>query len=134
VGSLAPLIADGDAASHPGPILAELHQGRALGPDKSRADPQMQGDRRYRMLREGPLKLVTSSGGDALLYDLAADPRESRDLASERPEELARMRRRLVAVEQQLRLPGLAAPLDAGEAPPLDDETRARLRALGYSE
>jgi arylsulfatase A-like enzyme len=134
VGSLAPLIAGDGPTPHPGPILAELHEARAMGPRRSRRDPQMQSDRRYRMLREGPLKLVTSSGGDMLLYDLEADPSESRDLAAERPADLARMQRRLLAVSHELELPELAAAIDAGEAPPLDDETRARLRALGYSE
>ena len=95
----------------------------------------MQIGRRYRMFREGDLKLVTSSKGDAFLYDLAVDPAESRDLASERPAELARMQKRLAAVRVALELPELTAELAVGEeAPPLDDATRERLRALGYSE
>jgi hypothetical protein len=98
-------------------------------------DPQMHMDRRYRLFREGNLKLVTSSKGDVLLYDLAADPRESRDLAAERPAELAQMQQHLAAVGAQIGLPALDAPLAAGgAAPELDEATRARLRELGYAE
>lgn len=98
-------------------------------------DPQMHFDRRYRLFREGGMKLVTSSKGDALLYDLTVDPRESRDLAAERPEDLARMQAQLAAVGAQIGLPALDAPLAAdGAAPELDEETRARLRELGYTE
>jgi len=133
VGSLVPLLEDPRAGT--GPILAELHDGDSMGTEVERADPQMQGDRRYRLLREGDLKLVTSSKGDALLYDLAVDPEETRDLAAERPADLARMQARLAEVAAALELPALDAPLAVGEdAPELDDATRERLRALGYAE
>jgi len=100
-----------------------------------RADPQMQADRRYRLLREGTLKLVETSRGERFLYDLAADPDETRDLAAERPGELARMRARLEEARASLGLPALDAPLALGEdAPELDEATREQLRALGYAE
>jgi arylsulfatase A-like enzyme len=136
VGSLAPLATG--AADAGGPILAELHP---LVMDTRNADapaardPQMHLDRRYRLFREGSLKLVTSSKGDALLYDLAADPRESRDLSAERPADLARMQAQLAQVGAQIGLPALDAPLAVGDAAPeLDEATRARLRELGYAE
>ncbi len=92
-------------------------------------------DRRYRLLREGSFKLVTTSKGDALLYDLASDPGETRDLAAERPEDLARMQARFAEVGAQIGLPALDAPLAAdGSAPELDAATRERLRELGYAE
>jgi hypothetical protein len=95
----------------------------------------MQSGRRYRLLREGPLKLVTTSKGEAWLYDLSQDPHETRDLSAERPEDLARMRARLAEVEKSLGLPEIDAPLAVGEeAPPLDEATREQLRALGYAE
>jgi arylsulfatase A-like enzyme len=95
----------------------------------------MHADRRYRLFREGSLKLVVSSEGDALLYDLAADPGETRDLAAERPADLARMQSRLAAVSEQIGLPALDAPLSAGGgAPEMDEATREQLRALGYVE
>jgi arylsulfatase A-like enzyme len=135
VGSLAPLASG--AAQGGGPILAELHPMTGQGgfEQTRHGDPQMRADRRYRLLREGPLKLVVSSKGDALLYDLAADPGETRDLAAERPQDLARMQARLSEVGAEIGLPALDAPLAAdGGAPELDAATRERLRELGYVE
>jgi choline-sulfatase len=133
VGSLLPLLQNG--AGPGGPILAELHVQPAIASSAPPNDPQMQRDRRYRMFREGSLKLVTSSEGDALLYDLAADPGETRNLSSERPADVLRMLARLAVVQNQLRLPDLDAPVDVGgEAPALDEATRERLRELGYAQ
>jgi len=132
-GSLVPLATG--AAANGGPVLSELHRGEEMGGFTLRgSDPQMRFDRRYRMLRDGPLKLVETSTGEALLYDLAADPGERRDFASERPAELARMRARMREVAERLGLPPLDAPASAGEAPALDEATREQLRALGYAE
>jgi arylsulfatase A-like enzyme len=135
VGSLAPLAA-GASQDGGGPILSELHTMGDIGIDRPRsADPQMQADRRYRLLREGSLKLVETSRGERFLYDLAADPGETRDLAPERPTDLARMGARLEEVLTSLELPALDAPLALGEdAPELDEATREQLRALGYAE
>jgi arylsulfatase A-like enzyme len=135
VGSLRALAAR-EAEQGGGPIFAELHPlpGRASEEQADR-DPQMHMDRRYRLFREGNLKLVTSSRGDALLYDLAADPRETRDLAAERPADLARMRARLAAAGAAIGLPALDAKLgEGGGAPAMDEATREQLRALGYAE
>jgi arylsulfatase A-like enzyme len=133
VGSLVPLLR-GPEAGAPGPILAELHDAASMGAT-GRPDPQMQSERRYRLLREGPYKLVTTSKGESLLYDLDADPGETRDIAREQPETLARMQARLAEVQGQLGLPDLDAPLAVGdEAPELDASTREQLRALGYTE
>jgi Flp pilus assembly protein TadD len=57
------------------------------------------------------------------LYDLAADPTESRNLATERPDTVARMRSTLAD------FPPLDRALRRSEE---TDETRARLEALGY--
>ncbi len=134
VASLAPL-ASGASHAGGGPILSELHVFRELTTGASRPDPQMETDRRYRLLREGNLKLVTTSQGDRFFYDLTLDPGETRDLSSERPEDLARMQARLAQVEAEIGLPAIDATLGEGEKPPeLDAATRDRLRALGYSE
>lgn len=135
VGSLRPLAAH-EAQHGGGPILSELHpMVGQVSETRASADPQMRTDRRYRLLREGSFKLVTSSKGDALLYDLASDPRETRDLAAERPADLARMQARLAEVSAQIGLPALDAPLAGdGGGPALDAATRARLRELGYAE
>ena len=134
VGSLLPL-ARHESSRGGGPILSELHPMPLPGAEDRARDPQMHPDRRYRLLREGSLKLVTSSKGDTLLYDLAADPRESHDLAAERPADLAHMQSQLAQVSAQIGLPALDAPLaPEGAAPDVDDATRARLRELGYAE
>ena len=135
VDSLVPLF-ENDGARAGGPILAELHAAEAMaGGTIELDDPQMKGDRRYRLLRDGDLKLVSTSKGQDLLYDLATDPRETRDVAAERPEALREMRARMESVRVSLDLPALDAVLAAGEdAPELDEATRERLRALGYVE
>jgi hypothetical protein len=71
----------------------------------------------------------------AELYDLAEDPFERRDVAAERPDDLARLRARLVAqvVETKRWLQELG--VEAGrpeDAPELTPEERERLEALGY--
>jgi arylsulfatase A-like enzyme len=134
VGSLAPLARGEDGTG--GPILAELHRQTelALGPPRRGSDPQMDATLRYRLLREGSLKLVATSAGDHLLYDLAVDPGETRDLAAERPADLAHMRARLAQIGSEFGLPALDAETADGDAPELDEATRAQLRALGYAE
>jgi arylsulfatase A-like enzyme len=64
------------------------------------------------------------------LYDLRADPAETRNLAAEQPERLAALR---AALERRL----AAAPpprARARTAPKVDAETARQLRALGYTE
>jgi len=132
-GSLLPLIEGADVK--PEPILSELHQATAMGARRPSDDPQMQPDLRYRLIRDGDLKLVARSDGESLLYDLAVDPGETRDLAAERPEDLARMRALHARLESELSLPALAGERAVGEdAPEMDDATRESLRALGYLE
>lgn len=78
-------------------------------------------------LRAGDLKLIAERDGrGAALYDLAADPGETRDVAGERRRELAAMRDLLARWERGL---AAAAPTAAEE---LDPETEEQLRALGY--
>jgi hypothetical protein len=104
--------------------------------DSGSADPLMQKDRRYRVFRDGPLKLVETSKGERWLFDLAADPGETRDVASERPADLARVAARLEEMSVAIGLPPLDTPLLAEGAaqPDVDEATRARLQALGYVE
>lgn len=54
-------------------------------------------DRATRVIFEGSWKLITTSRGEKMLYDLARDPGETRDLQHEEPERLAAMSRRLEA-------------------------------------
>jgi len=134
VGSLVPL-ARGESADGGGPILSELHMFRELASEAVRPDPQMKTDRRYRLLREGSFKLVTTSQGESFFYDLASDPGETHDLAAERPDEVLAMRARLAQVQEEIGLPALDAPIEAaGDEPKLDEATQERLRALGYAD
>ena len=115
--------------------MSELHDRSQMGADRELPDPQMNPARRYRLLREGDLKLVAASGGTHFLYDLSVDPDELRDVSSERPADLARMIARLEEVQTSLALPALDAPLAVGEdAPDLDAATQEQLRSLGYIE
>mgnify|MGYP006290742563 CR=1 FL=1 len=56
-------------------------------------------------MRCGDLKLVSEPGAAPALFDLAADPGEARDLASERPADLARLQRLHDEWNSQLRDP-----------------------------
>ena len=73
-------------------------------------------------MREGPLKYIEAPRPE--LYDLDADPAESRDLAAARPADAARLRGALAAFRGDDR-PGARASV----AP----EVSERLRALGYA-
>ena len=88
----------------------------------------------YRSVQDRGWKLVQSLGGGRrrqpspprlALYDLAADPLETRDLATSRPEEVRRLRRELL---------GWAATADRRPAElSEDEEAKAALDALGYN-
>jgi arylsulfatase A-like enzyme len=72
-------------------------------------------------------KYIHRSIGDDELYDLSADPFETRNLAQRRPELAEGMKGRLLARVRELRS-------DAGpDAEAVDAETTERLRALGYA-
>ncbi len=80
-------------------------------------------------VREGPLRLIQRGNGSeaAELYDRRSDPGEEYDIAAERPEDVARLRRR---IQEFLARP----PAPWGESPEVElDELRLnQLRALGY--
>jgi len=82
--------------------------------------------RRLRAVVHGDHKLIVDlDSGDAQLFDLAADPGERSDLAGERPEQVAALRRLLddwAGGQPEVR----------GEPLELSDEERERLEALGY--
>ena len=89
-------------------------------------------------VRWGSLKLIvneepdTPFGGRFELYDLAADPRESKNLAAARPETVEYLwmeSRALRSVEE-----GLRARVGSGRKVELSPEDKEALRALGYVE
>ncbi len=66
-------------------------------------------DRALRVLYDGPYKLIHSSRGERLLFDLATDPGEDHDLATAEPERVAEMEQRLEAAMAAMPLPRVAA-------------------------
>ena len=133
VGSLLAAIAGGDGG---GPVLSERYDASQLAPVQRDHwdDPLMRPDRRYRAYRVGDWKLIETSAGESFLFDVAADPSESRNLADEHPVELARLEASLARVRAELELPAIDAILEPGVSPELDPETQQRLRELGYVE
>jgi len=91
--------------------------------------------RTWQTVHLGPLKAVLVRGGEDLLFDLAADPREARSLAARRPEDLERLRALAAAADRRdaRLLRKLRAGSD-GAAPDahLTEEEKERLRSLGY--
>jgi arylsulfatase A-like enzyme len=76
----------------------------------------------FTSLREGPLKLVFFHDGSEAaprleLYDLLADPGESRDLATERPVELARLTARLTGLARAVGAQPSRRRVDAQDLP-----------------
>jgi arylsulfatase A-like enzyme len=54
-------------------------------------------DRSVRVLYDGDYKLIRTSRGESMLFDLARDPQENTDLAGAEPERVAELVRRLEA-------------------------------------
>ncbi len=79
------------------------------------------------VVRRGDLKLIARRDGTSFaLYDLDADPLETRDVAGERRAELARLRSYYEEWQKGL------SPVAATEAQEIDVETLEGLKALGY--
>ena len=128
VGSLLPVIA---GRSVDMPIIVE-RSGSDFGTDLS--DPLSRSDRRYRTYRSGALKLVETSRGDVMLFDLGSDADEMHDVSASRPADLARVRGELGVWAARLGLPAIDAA--GGALPPVevDEATKERLKALGYAQ
>ncbi len=128
VGSLLPLLEGLPAGA---PVIAERYQQDLL---RNGDDPLRRADRRYRTYRSGRLKLVQTSVGETMLFDVDADPTERDDLAARSPDEVIRLTAELADWQAMLGLPALDARLDRVAAPALDAAAEERLRALGYVE
>jgi arylsulfatase A-like enzyme len=83
--------------------------------------------RRYALVGEGHKLIADPEAGRVELYDLEADWQEQHDLASARPEIVARLAR---ALADELE----GAPAARQHPGALDDETLGQLRELGYIE
>jgi arylsulfatase A-like enzyme len=78
-------------------------------------------DRAMRVLYDPPYKLITTSKGDKLLFDLARDPKENDNLVSRDPARVAELERRLDATMSTMASAG--EPRDLAAAPPVPDPT-----------
>jgi arylsulfatase A-like enzyme len=112
-----------------GPVLAERFARPGMEPG---GDPVQDGGVRVRTYRTGPLKLVETSKGDTVLFDLAEDPGETTNLAGTRRADVARLQSELDTWSAALGLPAIDAEVEPGAEPELDPEARERLKALGY--
>jgi arylsulfatase A-like enzyme len=101
-------------AAQPLPDRALLAEGTLYGPER-------------KALVRWPWKLIEASEGeDPMLFDLANDPAETRDLASAHPQRLGELLR-------ELRDLSATAPEDGTQEPAsIDAETRQQLESLGY--
>ena len=80
------------------------------------------------------MKLIEASDGTDYLFDLEADPGETRDLASSDRAEVARLKGELNRWRAAVAVPGIDAPLADVAAPAIDPAAEERLRQLGYVE
>jgi arylsulfatase A-like enzyme len=131
VRSLIPVI---EGAPGGGPSIAERFAERGFGPKGVTADPLMAMDRRFRTYRSGDFKLLESSRGGVMLFDLKDDPGETVDRARKRPRARKQAEAELLDWRSLLGLPDIHGPLRRRPVPRLDPEAHERLRELGYVE
>lgn len=126
VGSLTPAF-EGKPAGLP--VISEAF---ARPEPNTRTDALLRTDIRYRSYRVGMEKLISLSTGETHFFDLAADPKETTNLASAKPDRRRELQQELEDWSAVLGLHGLDAEVGAGEVPELDPEAQKRLEALGY--
>jgi arylsulfatase A-like enzyme len=104
------------------PTVSEVYPHR----DTGRGPPRF--ERILRSIRVGEYRYFRGSTGEERLFHLIADPHETRNLISERPEVAASARRSLD--EWLLSTPEVLPPTEA--PPKADAEALENLRTLGY--
>ena len=110
---LLPLVR-GEGASRPLPVIFESFL------------PRLEyGWSEFRGVREGPLKLISAPRPE--LFDLSSDANEARDLAGARPQDVSRLRS-----EMERAYTSVSSSARPAQPNPLDEDSRERLRALGY--
>lgn len=124
---------DGDPRASFAPLL---RGGAAADERVVYAGSAKQAQRGVDALVAGTSKLVALPDGRFVLYDLAADPGETRDLAAERPDEVAALRERLDGIrfaseDQRRRRLAERSPAELEQD---RRDTERELRALGYVE
>lgn len=127
---LAPLLRRGGTVVSPRPTAVHLTDHLLIRSENPRR-PVAGREGRWWALRDGSLKLIRIPAGpgrwDEELYDLAADPGETTNLAGSRAAEAGRLRQQLQAISGDLLKD---APTDDGIATHPDAD---RLRSLGYA-
>lgn len=130
VGSLLPALEGRPAGA---PVLAE----RFAEPDAPALEGRrelLREDIRQRAYREGTHKLIRTTAGSVHVFDLAADPQETRNLAPAMNGAAERLKEELRTWRAALALPSLDADVDQRGTPDIDPAAREQLRALGYIE
>ncbi len=111
------------------PLLAEYARPQAhLVGSLQRLNPELDVERidqGLRTVRVGNLRLTVADDGTAMLHDMLRDPGQEKNLAAERPEDVAALRQLLDGL---LPTDGVGEPQEI----PLDEATRKQLRSLGY--
>jgi choline-sulfatase len=90
------------------------------------AENTLEGTERKALLRWPHKLLLDADTGESQLFDLAADPGETRDRSGEMPRLVDTLRVELDASVGERRAPGPSAPVE------FSDEVAERLRQLGY--
>jgi arylsulfatase A-like enzyme len=129
VASLVPAFTGGNGGA---PVIVErlAMRGEQFNPA---APPLAHRDVRYRVYRSGSRKLAVKSTGEALLFDVAADPNETNDLAATDADGVKALRKELDTWVAALGLMPLDQPIDAvTTSPPPDPAAIEQLKALGY--
>ncbi len=136
--TMAPVVLGGDATRIARPIFAELRSAWASCRELSLADDCK--SEHYAVLTERFKYITSMIPWSESLYDLSADPNETRNVAAEFPQEVQSFRKLLADyVINQAAVPDFLSQPDervAGDGPTgadLDDVTRERLKALGYN-
>ena len=110
------------------PVLAEYMRPGRQRRIYARAHPEFdfgRFDQRIKSLQVGDLKLIAFESGKKELFDLAADPSETYDLASHRPDDVRRLTEHLMTIV------GSWDPRPVQE-PDIDEEAKEALSRLGY--
>jgi arylsulfatase A-like enzyme len=114
-------------AAAAGTSLGPYFGAAAVAPREIESGALLYGTRDQRALVAGGLKLITDGGAYNALYDLAADPKEERDLAASRPADVERLRARLLE-----RLRSQAQAAGTAPRPALSPSRRTAIENLGY--
>jgi arylsulfatase A-like enzyme len=91
--------------------------------------------RGLRAVRTNQWKYIQHAGGAREeLYDLRGDPRESANLCARAAERCAALRQELAGWEARMQATARDLKLPPARAAVVDERTRERLRALGYTQ